>query len=200
MTSLNPHDNPQACAMIAKQLGGNLPHITKNYPLLYDALKAINCVNKHQLAVALGTVAVENPSFDVIKERGGPAYYRKMYWDNKRVAKMLGNTSAEDAVKYCGRGLIQLTGRFNYTKYGKQIGVDLVNNPDRALEPRIGCELFAAYFKDHGLDVWSNNYANASGMPKETALQKCRKLVNGGLNHYDRFKHHVEAFVKLQDA
>lgn len=67
-----------------------------------------------------------------IKEYGGEAYFRKMYdkdGDRPQVAKNLGNTQPGDGIKYAGRGYVQLTGRFNYTKYG------IADNPDKALEP-----------------------------------------------------------------
>lgn len=202
MPSLDPKVNPHASEIVARQLGGNLAHVIKNYPGLFEALRAGNCVGKYPLAVALGTISVENPTFDIIKERGSVKYLTDNY-DVKGLkperAKRYGNTSPGDGPKYCGRGLIQLTWKSNYEKYGKIIGVDLVNHPDRALEPDIAFKLFVAYFKDHGVDVWAQRYGdNKVPASKEIALQKCRKLVNGGLNHYDRFKKNVEAFVRIQ--
>jgi putative chitinase len=35
---------------------------------------------------------------------------------------------------YYGRGLVQLTWDYNYKKLGKQLNVDLINNPDLALQ------------------------------------------------------------------
>jgi len=37
---------------------------------------------------------------------------------------------------YYGRGLVQLTWKYNYEKAGKKLGVDFVTNPDRVLESR----------------------------------------------------------------
>ena len=42
----------------------------------------------------------------------------------------LGNNSEEEAAKYLGRGLIQLTGKENYANCGSGIGVDLLSNPN----------------------------------------------------------------------
>lgn len=41
----------------------------------------------------------------------------------------LGNIIKGDGVRFKGRGGFQLTGRANYRKYGKEIGVDLEGNP-----------------------------------------------------------------------
>lgn len=35
---------------------------------------------------------------------------------------------------YYGRGLVQITWKFNYDAMGKRLGIDLVNNPDLALD------------------------------------------------------------------
>src|SRR6202007_253376 len=41
----------------------------------------------------------------------------------------LGNTQAGDGPRFKGRGLIQLTGRANYTNFKNDSGVDVVTNP-----------------------------------------------------------------------
>jgi len=52
-----------------------------------------------------------------------------------------GNTSPGDGPRYCGRGFVQLTWKCNYEKAGKVLGVDLVGNPDLALELPIATRL-----------------------------------------------------------
>ena len=41
-----------------------------------------------------------------------------------------------NGMAYFGRGLIQLTGKKNYETYGKEIGVDLIADGDKALVPK----------------------------------------------------------------
>lgn len=59
----------------------------------------------------------------------------------------MGNGTADsgEGWKYRGRGLKQLTGKFNYTKCSEAIGLDLVNEPDLLLEVQ-GAALSAAWF------------------------------------------------------
>lgn len=57
----------------------------------------------------------------------------------------LGNTEDGDGWRFRGRGYIQLTGRANYTKYGALIGIDLIADPQRAVEPEIAWQLATAY-------------------------------------------------------
>jgi len=59
----------------------------------------------------------------------------------------MGNDKPGDGYKYRGRGFIQITGKENYDKIGKMIGVDLVNNPDLANDPQIAAKIIPAYFK-----------------------------------------------------
>jgi len=54
----------------------------------------------------------------------------------------------DEGFKYRGRGLIQLTGKDNYKKFGDMIGVDLVKNPDLANDPAIASKIAAAYFAE----------------------------------------------------
>lgn len=91
-----------------------------------------------ELAQFLAQVAHETANFTSLEElpdSSGDQYFYKRYWYNERVRNILGNKSKEDAVKYKGRGLFHLTGRYNYEKCGKALGVDLVNNPQLAADP-----------------------------------------------------------------
>jgi len=46
----------------------------------------------------------------------------------------LGNTVKGDGVRFKGRGLVQITGRRNYTDWAKRLGVDIVAKPELAAE------------------------------------------------------------------
>ena len=60
---------------------------------------------------------------------------------------MLGNTEAGDGYTFRGRGYMQLTGRGNYTAYGKATGLDLVNHPELAADPSNAEKLAVQYWK-----------------------------------------------------
>ena len=82
----------------------------------------------------------------------------------------LGNTSEEEASKYLGRGLIQLTGKDNYERCGLAIGVDLLSNPDLLLDPRYATLSAGWFWNKHGL----NELADA----QEHGI--ITKRINGG--------------------
>lgn len=64
-----------------------------------------------------------------IRERGGAKYFAR--YEGR---KDLGNTMKGDGVKFHGRGFVMLTGRRNYAYWSKLLGIDLVANPDKALD------------------------------------------------------------------
>lgn len=86
--------------------------------------------------------------------------------------KNLGNTEKGDGYKFRGRGFIQITGRANYKKFGDMIGVDLVKNPDKALEPEIADRLALAFWNT----VVKPNVKDFNDTKAVT------KLINGGYN------------------
>lgn len=79
---------------------------------------------------------------------------------------------------YFGRGLIQLSLKGNYEKYGKMIGVNLVDYPDTALVPKNSYNIASAYMSDRtrGGGKSTFDYVDAGN------LTGARRSVNGGTN------------------
>ena len=102
-------------------------------------------LTKAQLAYVLATVWHETAGW-MQPIREGAVRYGPSYTDaaaQRAVAAIYAkgiitrNYAALDPVtrkSYYGRGLCQITHKDNYAKFGKLIGVDLVGNPDLALE------------------------------------------------------------------
>lgn len=55
--------------------------------------------------------------------------------------------AANEGWKYRGRGYNGLTFKANYKKYGDLIGVDLVNNPEKANDPDVAAKILIEYNK-----------------------------------------------------
>ena len=64
----------------------------------------------------------------------------------------LGNVVKGDGVKYKGRGLIQLTGRTNYRRFGRYLHIDLISDPERAAEPITSLNIACEYWRRNGLN------------------------------------------------
>ena len=89
------------------------------------------------LAYMLATVKHETAeTMQPIVERGP-----RKYFDRYEGRSDLGNTVKGDGYRFRGRGYVQLTGRANYNKASKKLGVDFMVNPERALEPRLAADI-----------------------------------------------------------
>lgn len=161
---------------------GPLENVRANWPLIEAALDRYQIGSLPTKIAAIATVAVETGRFAPVRERGGPAYFTKNY-ENRAD---LGNTQEGDGARFYGRGYIQITGRANYRAYGRAIGVDLIATPDLALDPTVGAEIFALFFRDKKIPA----LADASNW------EAVRRRVNGGLNGWDRFSAYVDGLSK----
>lgn len=91
---------------------------------------------------------------------------------NKVYGGRMGNVEPGDGYKFRGRGDIQLTGRAQYEKMGKKLGIDLVNNPDLASDPQYRSKIAVQHWKDSG--------ANAAAARGD--ITGARVRTNGGTN------------------
>jgi len=176
---------PLSLEIISAILGpyGPIENVTANWPLVEEALDKRELYSPLTAVAAISTIAVETGRFWPIKERGGPTYISNLY-DNR---KDLGNLTPGDGVKYCGRGFIQITGRSNYAHFGTEIGQDLENNPDLALDPAVSADVLALYFHERHVHVYAD----------QQNWEMVRRRVNGGLTGWPRF---IDAVTKLVTA
>jgi putative chitinase len=88
----------------------------------------------------------------------------------------------KNGLPYFGRGLIQLTGKDNYKKYGDLIGVDLVNDGDKALEPKNSYKIASTFLSQKRGGIYAKNGEKRStfDMARDGDLSLARKSVNGG--------------------
>ncbi len=188
LTTLNPWRYWSA-QMISDILGSPLQNVETYWPPLDGAFAEAGVTDAPPLIAALATIGVEAARFEPVDEAywlddaAREAYYRRMYEGRRD----LGNIFPGDGVRYHGRGLIQLTGRANYTNYGRAIGVPLDLNPDLALDPKVSAHVFVKYFVDRGIPQ----------MARRGDWQSARLAVNGGFNGYSEFIANVGA---LQSA
>jgi putative chitinase len=92
--------------------------------------------------------------------------------------KDLGNTQPGDGRRFKGRGLIQLTGRANYSAYSKARGIDYTTDQ--------GAELLAGD-PETAVDVacwfWTTHKLNA--LADKDDITTITKRINGGLNGFE---------------
>ena len=117
-----------------------------------------------RLAHFIAQIAHESDAFNTVTEyASGRAYEDRAD---------LGNTRPGDGVRFKGRGLIQLTGRANYQKFGKISGLALEENPTLAAD-LFNVTRLAALF-------WADRKLNAKADKDD--LAGITKAINGGKN------------------
>jgi len=102
-----------------------------------------------------------------------------------------GPESTGDGFKFRGRGYIQLTGKDNYTAFGKAINEDLTANPDKVAThyPLLSA---AWFFTKNGLHKIADQGAS------DAVVTQVTKRVNGGtIGLADRIKHFKEYYHLL---
>src|SRR5208283_3583306 len=93
--------------------------------------------NIDQIAYALATFDWETAhTFHPIYEMGQPSYFSK-YDAGTPIGERLGNTQPGDGFLFRGRGYVQLTGRANYQRVGQLLTINLVGDPDQAIQPPV---------------------------------------------------------------
>lgn len=82
--------------------------------------------------------------------------------------------------KYCGRGYIQLTHRNNYRKMGNLLGVDLENNPAKAIEPQIAALVATIGMRD---GIFTGKKLSDYITETKQDYYNARAIVNGDKNY-----------------
>lgn len=109
---------------------------------------------------------------------------------NRAYANRMGNgdEASGDGWKYCGRGLIQLTGKSNYQAFADSIQTDISEIP-AFLQTFEGAIQSACWF-------WENNNLNRCADAGD--IEKMTKIINGGtLGLEDRKRHYEHALHVL---
>ena len=112
---------------------------------------------------------------------------------SKVYANRMGNgtEASGEGYKFRGRGYIQLTGKENYTAFGKSIGEDMTVNPDKVAS-NYALLSAAWFFSKNGLHKMADEGAS------DTVVTKITKRVNGGtIGLPDRIKHFKEYYHLL---
>jgi len=176
---------------LAQIIPGN-PYVDHWYNALAQACPDYDINTPPRLAAFLAQCGHESGGFTAIKEnlnyqaaslcRVWPRYFNTGNANdyahqpekiaNRAYANRMGNGPEEsgDGYRFCGRGLIQLTGRSNYQAFADSIQEDINNLPDY-LATFEGCVQSACWFWEaNNLNKW----ADAGNIEQMT------KIINGG--------------------
>lgn len=77
---------------------------------------------------------------------------------------------------YDGRGLVQITWKANYRRLGARLGLDLVADPDRCLDPKIAAAILVVGMQE---GLFSGRALSDAFRPDATDWVGARRIVNG---------------------
>lgn len=160
-----------------------LDPIARNLPAVLAGLRAFGLVEKPMVLAALATIRAESESFEPVDEQpsrfnSSPGGHPFDLYDHRRD---LGNRGVPDGALYRGRGFVQLTGRANYARHGRRVGLGetLIETPGRAGEPETAGLLLGSFLAARRLCL--------KEALLEGDLRGARRLVNGGSHGLERF-------------
>lgn len=143
-------------------------------PALNAAMQRWEIIAPRRVAAFLAQIGHESGQLRYLKELGNDRYLAR--YDTGTLAVRLGNTPQADGdgQRYCGRGLIQVTGRNNYRACSLALFDDerLLERPALLEQPRWACESAAWFWHSRGL----NQLADRGEFNRIT------RHINGGLN------------------
>lgn len=192
---------PKTKKAVLEKYADALNDVAKYYDM-YD--------NPKRVAAFLAQIAHESGGFNFVKEnlnysaKGLMTTFKK-YFPDEATAKLYerqpekianrvyanrmknGPESSGDGYKFCGRGLIQLTGRENYTKFAEGLGIS-VEETVAYLETPEGAVSSAGWF-------WDNNSLNAY-CDRDDFIGLTKRINGGTIGLADR-QHHYELALKM---
>jgi len=168
---------------IARATNSNVSVVKEALNCLMPTFALYGLDDIRAIAGALATIAVEC-NYRCEREQGPINQFN--HYNNRADLGNVGQYAMSGYI-YRGAGYIQLTGAYNYKKYGDLIGVDLLQQPELANEPFNAARIFVLYYMDHGCDFWAirGNW------------RKVRQSINGGLNNFGLFQIYVYNLLEL---
>jgi putative chitinase len=112
---------------------------------LRSAMSSFQISTPARAAAFVAQITHESGRFVCVKELWGPTPAQKRYDPSSPTSEQLGNSATGDGLRFCGRGLIQITGRANYAACGTALGLNLVGEPALLEQPKLAA-LSAGWF------------------------------------------------------
>jgi len=176
-----PANFPQ---LLVDAVGCSAAHAAQYAPHIAEACDRYAINTPARIAAFLAQIGHESGSFRYAAEIWGPTDAQRRYEGRAD----LGNIHPGDGSRFRGRGLIQTTGRANYTDVSLALSADFVADPALLETPRYAALSAGWYWHKHNL----NALADAGNFDAIT------RRINGGTNGAaDRNARHQRAIAAL---
>lgn len=162
------------------------------YPHLHSGMLQYAIFTTQRMAGFLAQLGHESGAFRYVEEIASGAAYEG--------AVRLGNTQPGDGKRFKGRGLIQVTGRSNYTAISQDLGIDAVNNPEILVQPEYAVLSACWYWNKKSLNKICDYPENWTKLYLGKWLTKFEWLtvnINGGLNGIESRKRYYNSALKI---
>lgn len=144
--------------------------LDRYYDILKSAMPDHGITSSLRMAHFLAQLGHESGEFRYTEELASGAAYEGR--------ADLGNTEPGDGQRFKGRGLIQVTGRNNYTAFGKSRGLDYTTDSTARLlstDPNLAVDASCWFWETNGLN----------GIADSDSVNAVTYKVNGGYNGLD---------------
>ena len=202
-------------SQLAKLLPGN-PNVQSWHQALTEVLPGFSINTVPRVAAFIAQCAHESREFTVLEEnlnynaagllRIFPRYFQNINPDQyarqpQRIASLVygnrmgnGPEHTGDGWRYRGRGVIQLTGKNNYTACSQELFGDsrLVEDPDSVSRDRNLALMTACWF-------WNRNNINALA-DRSDIVGMTRRINGGTIGLEDRKRHYEHALAVLSES
>ena len=174
-----------------------------------DVMEFYEINNKQRISMFLAQVGHESGGLRTIKENLNysadrlkvifPKYFRGVDPSgyarnpekiaNRVYANRMGNgdEASGDGYRYCGRGLIQLTGKSNYQAFAQDMGWTLEDATAWLAEPEGACWSAGWFWDSRELNQWAD----------KSDIVTVTKKINGGTIGLEDRKSHYEAALEI---
>ncbi|MBE9210617.1 tandem-95 repeat protein [Nostoc sp. LEGE 06077] len=181
---------------ILRTVGIPQTQINQYLPLLTKYAPNFGITSARTIQAFIAQTAHESGNFRLSRELWGPTPAQLRYEGRTD----LGNTQPGDGFRFRGRGLIQITGRTNYTRVNNLLpslgfgDINIVNNPDLlATDPALSVIASLWYWKYNGIPGYAPG-GDINPLAENNNFRQVTRAINGGFNGYeDRLNKYIKA-------
>lgn len=145
------------------------------------AIQRLELDDEIRLAFFLAQTAHESMCYHALREFGSESYFGR--YEGRRD---LGNTQPGDGPRFCGRGILQVTGRANYESLARDEGWPEILSEPALLETPVGAVRSCCwYWETRNLNRFADRCVDAPQL-KQEQFRRLTKAINGGYNGLEK--------------